>query len=100
MSDVEDRKVEAEAIPLGRGEGLSLPDDIQQKYGLRDGDTVTLIDLDSVLIITPSASEVSRLAAEIEEGRKEVGLSVDDLLDGLAEQRRRYTEEVYGDSKG
>jgi len=42
--------------------------------------------------LSPKVSVVPKLAAEIERLR-EVGLSVEDLLDGLDEQRRCYYEE-------
>ena len=46
--------------------------------------------------IVPKVSLVPKLAAEIERLRQEAGLSVDDPLEGLDEQRRRYYDEKYG----
>ena len=77
---------------------MVLPSDVQQKYGLKSGDTVTLIDLDDALVLSPRASRVAELAGEIEAGREEAGLSVEEALNGLADQRRRYTAERYGAS--
>jgi ribosome-binding protein aMBF1 (putative translation factor) len=39
---------------------------------------------------------VPELAREIEQARLEAGLSIEDLLQGLREQRQRYTLEKYG----
>jgi len=54
---------------------------------------LTLIDLDGAFFVTPKLSLVPKLAAEIERLRQEAGLSVEDLLEGLDEQRRRYYRE-------
>ena len=84
------------SIQVGGQGGLLLPTDLQEKYGLKSGDTVTLIDLDSLLVISPRTSRVAKLAGEIEKALEEAGLAVDELLDGLADERARYTEDKYG----
>jgi hypothetical protein len=43
------------------------------------------------------APMVPELAREIEQARLEAGLSIDDLLHSLREQRQRYSQEKYGD---
>jgi len=40
---------------------------------------------------------VPDLAGEIEQARLEAGLSIDNLLQSLREQRQRYSHEKYGD---
>ena len=37
------------------------------------------------------------LAREIERARREAGLSIEELLTGLREQREQYYQEHYGD---
>ncbi len=39
---------------------------------------------------------VPELAREIERARIEAGLNVDDMLEALQEQRKRYVKEKYG----
>lgn len=66
-----------------------IPSDLRQKYGLDEGDVFTLVDLgDGSFILTPKVSNVPRLVAEMEVLREEAGLSIVDLLRGLAEVRR------------
>jgi len=67
---------------------LTLPSNIRAKYRLEEGDALTVVDLDGVLILSPKAPVVPKLAAEIERLRKEARLSLDDLLDGLPRQRK------------
>jgi hypothetical protein len=44
------------------------------------------------------APTIPELAREIEQVRLEAGLSIDDLLHSLREQRQRYSWEKYGDA--
>jgi hypothetical protein len=70
--------------------------ELQVKFGLKLGDTVTVVDLESALVLSPKSSRVSEIAARIEKVREDVGLSVEASMEGLVEQRRRYTKEKYG----
>ncbi len=76
---------------------LTLPADLRQKYGISQGDTFSLVDLDGVFVLTPMVPMVPELAREIERARIEAGLSVEDLLAGIREQRERYYAENYAD---
>jgi bifunctional DNA-binding transcriptional regulator/antitoxin component of YhaV-PrlF toxin-antitoxin module len=72
---------------------ITLPAKLRRRHNLETGDTLTLIDLDGTFLVAPELSPVTKLAAEIERLRQEAGLSVEDLLEGLDEQRRRYYRE-------
>jgi AbrB family looped-hinge helix DNA binding protein len=72
---------------------LTLPAELREKYGIQPGDTFRLVDLDGVFVLTPMAPMVPELAREIERARIEAGLSTDDLLRTLREQRERYQQE-------
>lgn len=76
---------------------ITLPTNIREKYGIKTGDTFRLVDLEGVFVLTPMASIVPELAREIEQARLEAGLSMDDLIHSLREQRQRYSQEKYGD---
>ncbi len=69
---------------------LTLPAELRQKYGIREGDTFRLVDLDGIFVLTPMVPMVPDLAREIERARLEAGLSLEELLQGLREQRARY----------
>lgn len=77
---------------------ITLPANFREKYGIRTGDTFRLVDLDGVFVLTPMAPMVPELAKEIEQARLEAGVSIDDLLHSLREQRQRYSQEKYGDT--
>ena len=75
---------------------FTLPADLREKYGILPGDTYRVVDLDGIFVLTPLVPMVPELAREIEKIRMEAGLSIDDLLVGLREQRERYYVEHYG----
>ncbi|MBI3360501.1 MAG: AbrB/MazE/SpoVT family DNA-binding domain-containing protein [Chloroflexi bacterium] len=79
-----------------QGGNVTLPAKLRARYKLQEGDTMTLVDLGGVFVLSPKAAMVPKLAAELERRRKAVGLTVADLLEGLDEQRRIYAKEQYG----
>ena len=77
---------------------LTLPAELRDKYKIQPGDTFRLVDLDGILVLTPMVPMVPELAREIERARIEAGVSLEELLSGLREQRERYYAENYGES--
>jgi AbrB family looped-hinge helix DNA binding protein len=77
---------------------FTLPAEIREKYGIQPGDTFRLVDLDGIFVLTPMVPMVPELAREIEKARLEAGLSTEELLRGLREQRERYHSEHYDDA--
>lgn len=74
---------------------LTLPVELREKYRIQTGDTFRLVDLDGIFVLTPMSPMVPELAREIERLRLEAGLTTDELLLGLREQRERYYAERY-----
>ena len=77
---------------------ITLPANIREKYGIKTGDAFRLVDLDGVIVFTPMAPMVPELARKIEQARLDTGLSIDDLINSLQEQRHRYSKDKYGDA--
>lgn len=74
-----------------RGRGtVTLPVRIRERYDLTDGDPLTLVDLDGAILLSPRVSVADKLSSEIEYLRTQAGLTLDELLDGLREQRADY----------
>lgn len=85
-----------EAIVQIRKRGvLTLPSALREKYGIQEGETFRIVDLDGAFILTPTAPMVPELAREIERARIEAGLSTEELLVSLREQRERYYQEHF-----
>jgi AbrB family looped-hinge helix DNA binding protein len=74
---------------------VTLPAELRDKYGIEEGDTFRVVDLDGILVLTPMVPMVPELAREIERARLEAGLSTEELLQSLREQRERYAQETY-----
>lgn len=74
---------------------LTLPNDIRDKYKIKEGDSYRLVDLDGIFILTPMIALVPELAAEIERMRMDAGISSEELISTLREQRERYYQEKY-----
>ena len=74
---------------------LTLPAELREKYGIQPGDTFRLVDLDGIFVLTPMVTMVPELAREIERVRLEAGLSIEELLANLREQRERTYRENY-----
>ncbi|MGZ4206960.1 MAG: AbrB/MazE/SpoVT family DNA-binding domain-containing protein [Actinomycetota bacterium] len=79
----------------GRG-AVTLPSRIRERYGLEEGDPLTIVDLDGILVLVPRVGVVDKLTAEIARLREGAGLSVDDLIAGVREERARYYTERLG----
>ena len=87
------------AIQLRKRGVVTLPKALRDKYGLDEGDSLYLADLGGVFVLTPMTPMVPQLSKEIERLRTEAGLSTEELLDGLRDQRRRYHAEHYGEQR-
>ena len=74
---------------------VTLPANLREKYGIKTGDTFQLLDLDGLFVLTPMVPLVPELAREIERARLEAGLSAEELLSALREQRERYHQQQY-----
>ena len=85
--------MESRTIQLRSRGTVTLPASIRERYSLEDGDPLTLVDLDGAILISPRLSVVGKLASEIEYLRRESGLTLDELLAGVKEQRASYVTE-------
>lgn len=90
------------AIPIQvrRRGTLTLPAELREKHAIKPGDTYNLLDLDGIFVLTPMAPRVSDLTRKIERLRTQAGLSTQELLAGLREQRDRYVSGAPGDDTG
>lgn len=85
------------AVQVRQRGTMTLPVDVRQRYGIQEGDTYQLVDLDGILVLVPMTPMVPELAREIERGRIEAGLTTEEMLVSLREQREKYVAEKYGD---
>ena len=80
-----------------RGKGsVTIPAELRRKYGLDEGDIITLIDLgDGSFLFTPKVTKVDRLGERVAQAMAKEGVSLDEILIVLDEERERYYQERY-----
>lgn len=66
---------------------LTIPTELRRKYNLQTGDSLRLVDLDGIFVLTPLVPMVPELANEIERLRIESGLTTEELLNALRQER-------------
>jgi bifunctional DNA-binding transcriptional regulator/antitoxin component of YhaV-PrlF toxin-antitoxin module len=75
---------------------VTLPIELRRKYGIDEGDVITLIDLgDGSFLLTPIVTQVDRLGDRVARAMAEASVSEDELLAALDEERERYYQERY-----
>ena len=80
-----------------RGKGtVTIPVELRRKYGLDDGDVITLIDLgDGSFLLTPIVTRVDRLGDRVAQAMAEEGISLEEIMTALDEERERYYQKRY-----
>ena len=75
---------------------MTLPVEIHVKYAVGEGDIFTLINLgDGSILLTPRVLQVNRMGDRVAAVLKSGGVTLDDLLVTLAEERERYYAQHY-----
>ena len=78
----------------GRG-NVTIPAKMRERYGLEEGDPLSLVDLGGVIVLVPKVGVAGKLAGEIERLSRRAGIAVEELVAGVSEERAAYyTERV------
>jgi len=72
---------------------LTLPQKIRKRLLLDTGDTLTLVQIDDILLLSPKQPAIPRLAKEFSRIMDDEGVSLAELLEGLEEERERFWHE-------
>jgi bifunctional DNA-binding transcriptional regulator/antitoxin component of YhaV-PrlF toxin-antitoxin module len=73
---------------------VTLPKALREIYKLEAGDTLTLIDLGGVFVLSPRRAEVDRLADQIASDFGRRGETLESMLSALRESRKQYGREA------
>ena len=79
---------------------LTIPKKIREMSQLEEGQLVSIIPVGDSLIITPKRLELDEARRQLKKILKDSGLTVEDLLSGLKEEREGLYRESYGKRKG
>jgi len=70
---------------------LVLPKTLREAYNIQPGDTLTLLDLGGVFLLSPRPSEIDALADPIAADLRARGETLEFLLHALRQEREKYT---------
>lgn len=83
-------------IQIRRKGVITLPMELRRRYGLSEGNVLSLIDLgDGSFVITPRLLHINRLGDKVAEALAEAGVTVEEMLRALDEEREYYYREHY-----
>ncbi len=69
---------------------LVLPKHLRESYNLKAGDSLTLLDMGGVFVLSPRHSEIDPLAERLAHALAEQGETLETMLQTLREERERY----------
>ena len=69
---------------------VTLPQILRENYNLRPGDSLTLLDLGGVFVLSPRRLEIDALADRIAQTLVERGETLETMQQALREERERY----------
>ena len=75
---------------------LTIPKKIREKCTLEEGQVVSLIPVGDSVFVTPKRLLLDEARREIRKILKASGISVEELLSGIKEERKGLFEETYG----
>jgi AbrB family looped-hinge helix DNA binding protein len=75
---------------------VTIPKKIRVTSHLEEGQVVSIIPVGDSVIITPKRLELDEARREVKKILKASGLSLEDLLAGLEEERGKLYRETYG----
>jgi AbrB family looped-hinge helix DNA binding protein len=79
---------------------LTIPKKIREKGYIEEGQVVSIIPVGDSIIITPKRLGLDEARRQIKKLLKASGLSPEELLSGLKEERENIFKEAYGKKRG
>ena len=79
----------AKVIQMQQRGSVTIPTEIRKRYQLDEGDPLTLVDLGEGIFISPKRSVLPKLVGEIEKIRLKYNVTLEELIQGVSEQRDR-----------
>lgn len=81
-------------VQIGQRGVITLPKSLRERYNLRPGDDVTILDLDGVFVLSPRRSEIDALADQITQALTTEGETLESMLTALREEREAYDSQT------
>ncbi|MEW6360440.1 MAG: AbrB/MazE/SpoVT family DNA-binding domain-containing protein [Planctomycetota bacterium] len=81
--------MESILLQLAQRGVITIPKALRESYGLKPGDTFTLLDLGGVFVLSPRRSQIDAMADKIAAQWAEDGQTLETMLRVLREERER-----------
>jgi AbrB family looped-hinge helix DNA binding protein len=78
---------------------LTIPKEVREKGALYEGEAVTIIPIGDSLLVTPTRLGLDEARRKIRRIMKASGVSAEEVIEGLQEERARLNQETYGDEE-
>jgi AbrB family looped-hinge helix DNA binding protein len=78
---------------------LTIPKKIREISHIEEGNVVSILPIGDSLIITPKRLELDEARRQLKKLVKASGLTVEELIEGLKEERTGLFKETYGSRK-
>jgi len=83
-------------VQIRRRGVLTLPAELRRRYDIDEGDAFTLVDLgDGSFLLTSQVSRVAHLGDQVARLMEEQGVTLEEMLETLDEEREAYYREHY-----
>jgi AbrB family looped-hinge helix DNA binding protein len=99
ISDNQKRRYPMSLVKIRERGQLTIPAEYRKGLGLEEKGLVNIVRVGETLILTRKQLAGDLLSRKMEAEMKKKGLSLQDLLDNLREQRKKYNKEVHGKTK-
>lgn len=75
---------------------LTIPKEVRERGALFDGEAVTIIPIGDSILVTPKKLGLEEARREIRKLMKRAGVTAEELLQELKDDRAKLYEETYG----
>lgn len=76
-------------IQMRKKGSVTIPKELRNRYRIDEGDPLILIDLGDGFFLSPRRSVLPKLVAEIESLRQKNNITLEELIEGVAKERRK-----------
>lgn len=83
------------AVRLRERGQITLPQPVRDRLAVDAGDTLNLVQIDDVLLLSPRQAVIPKLSQEFTALMTDEGVSLAELLRGLEEERKLIWQERY-----
>ncbi len=66
---------------------VTIPQAVRAELAVKEGDTLTMVQIDGLLLLRPKQPLVPQLSEQFSRQMDDAGLSLAELLEGLAQER-------------